>query len=856
MKFLPTLTLPVLASACLALANVTRADHAIYTDALQNGWENWSWSSTINFANTTPVHQGTRSMAVTMTAAWAGCSLHRANLDTSPYESLVFWIHGGASGGQRLLVFAELADVPQPSVNLPALTANTWQQITLSLTALGVAGKPNLTRINLQDRSGAAPATFYVDDLVLVSAASPPPAIVLNSPTNGATFLPPATIPLAATVATNGHLITKVQFLRGTNVLAEDTAPPYGFTWTDAPAGTYSLAARLFYDASNTLDSAAASVSVVSNAPVTVVVNALGNRHPINPLIYGTAFATSNELAALNFTVNRSGGNAETRYNWQLNARNHANDWYFQSLAATSATPGAAANDHIAHSLNGGADAMLTVPMIGWMPKLGPNRGKLASYSIAKYGPQTGNDAQWMPDAGNGISVTNATPITWNNPNDANFLTNASFQAAWLQTVTNRWGPANRGGVRFYCLDNEHTLWHSTHRDVHPVGTTMQEIRDKLIEYATMVKSVDPGALTLGPEEWGWSGYLYSGFDQQWSGAHSNWNPANFPDRATNGGWDYLPWLLNQLRLREEQTGQRLLDYFTAHIYPQGANEFGDDVATATQLARNRSTRALWDASYVDQSWINAAIRLIPRLKGWVASYYPGLPVGITEYNWGADNHINGATAQADILGIFGRENLDLATRWTTPAASTPTFKAMQLYRNYDGQRSTFGDLSVAAGGPNPDLVAAFAAVRTRDGALTAMVVNKQLLGLQPLTLSLPNFPAASPAQVWQLTSANAIARLADAPVLAGSVSQSLPAQSVTLFVVPAVPPRLRVEMTSPAQANLRLEGVAGVTYVLEASADLTAWQPLATNTLAASVLNLPLDPRSPQQRFFRARIF
>ena len=42
-------------------------------------------------------------------------------------------------------------------------------------------------------------------------------------------------------------------------------------------------------------------------------------------------------------------------------------------------------------------------------------------------------------------------------------------------------------------------------------------------------------------------------------------------------------------------------------------------------------------------------------------TYYPGTPIGITEYNWGAEDHINGATAQADILGIFGREGLDMA---------------------------------------------------------------------------------------------------------------------------------------------------------------------------------------------------
>ena len=108
-------------------------------------------------------------------------------------------------------------------------------------------------------------------------------------------------------------------------------------------------------------------------------------------------------------------------------------------------------------------------------------------------------------------------------------------------------------------------------------------------------------------------------------------------------------------------------------------------------------------------------------MKGWVAAYYPGTKVGITEYNWGAEGHINGATAQADILGIFGREGLDVATRWTTPDASTPTYQAMKLYRNYDGNNSTFGDTSISVAVPNPDILSAFAAIRSSDGSLTAM---------------------------------------------------------------------------------------------------------------------------------------
>jgi PKD repeat protein len=419
--------------------------------------------------------------------------------------------------------------------------------------------------------------------------------------------------------------------------------------------------------------------------------------------------------------------------------------------------------------------------MAGWVAKLGSNRSKLASFSIAKYGQQTGNDWQWFPDAGNGIWVGGAD-VTGNDPNDANVPADSAFQKAWMDHLIARWGSASSGGLRYYILDNEPSIWHSTHRDIHPTGATMQEVRDKILDYAAKVKAADASALVVAPEEWGWSGYTLSGYDQQW-GSRNGWS--NLPDRAAHGGWDYLPWLLDQLRAENARTGQRLVDVFTVHYYPQGG-EFGNDVSSAMQLRRNRSTRSLWDPSYVDETWIADTVKLVPRLKGWVVTYYPGTKVGITEYNWGAEGHINGATAQADIYGIFGREALDLAARWTTPAASTPTYKVMKMYRNYDGNKSSFGDTSVKAAAPNPDAVASFGAVRSSDGALTVMLISKYLSGSTPATVSLANFSAAGAAQVWQLTSANAINRLADLPVSGSNVALSLPAQSVTLLVIPA----------------------------------------------------------------------
>ena len=501
---------------------------------------------------------------------------------------------------------------------------------------------------------------------------------------------------------------------------------------------------------------------------------------------YGVAFASTSDLLDLNSPLNRSGGNSETRYNWQLDAHNRANDWYYISLSDGSGTPGQNADDFVTTSRNGGAEPMLTIPMIGWMPKLGAGRAKLASYYVSRYGPQTATEPGW-PDIGNGVSVTNNTPITWNDPNDANFATNSTFQQAWLQHLTNRWGVSTNGGVRYYFMDNEHSIWHSTHRDVHPNGASRAEIRDKFFDYASKVKAADPNAIVLGPEEFGWSGYFNSGADLQY-GDKNGWS--YLPDRATNGNMDYVCWLLNEFHKCDTNTNQRLLDYFTLHRYTEDDAVGGNDVSTATQLKRNRWTRSFWDTNYVDESWIqwqtDNKVMLIPRMKNWVATYYPGTKIGITEYNWGAEDHINGATTQGDILGIFGREGLDLATRWTTPPASTPTYKAMKIYRNYDGNKSAFGDTSVNATGPNPDYVSVYAAIRSSDGAMTIMVINKQLWAIALPTINLANFYPAGTAQVWQLTAANSITRLSDLTFTGTTITNALPPQSLTMYVVPA----------------------------------------------------------------------
>jgi hypothetical protein len=529
-----------------------------------------------------------------------------------------------------------------------------------------------------------------------------------------------------------------------------------------------------------------AAAAEAQNPPVTVSVDAASNPHPISPLIYGVHFADTGTLTDLRATLNRYGGNSSGRYNWQQNIDNRGADWYFESIPYPDHTPGELGDTFIAITKAAGAEPFLTMPMVGWVAKTNAAFDTLCSFRVSVYGAQVDADG----DCGNGCAVGPdvppcfaGTPITWNDPNDASVPADGAFQQGWMQHVWNTWGPASGGGLKYWGLDNEPSIWHAAYWDVHAAGAGMDEITAKMIDYGGRIRAVDPGATVLAPEEWGWDGYFYSGMDQQALMLGQCGGP-DCPDRLAHGGADYVPYLLTKMKEHEDLTGQKVLDFFTLHFYPQGG-EFSDDVSAPMQLLRNRSTRGLWDPNYVNESWINAVVQLIPRMKSWAAAYYPGLPVGLTEYNWGAEGHINGATAQADVLGILGREGADMASRWVVPPAASPVYNAFKMYRNYDGAGSSFGETSVSAGGPDPDEVAAFGALRAGDGALTIMLINKVLAGDTPATVNLANFVAGSLAQVWRLDAANVITQLANVPVSGGSISLPLPPQTLTLIVVP-----------------------------------------------------------------------
>ena len=512
-------------------------------------------------------------------------------------------------------------------------------------------------------------------------------------------------------------------------------------------------------------------------------VDAAANRHAISPYIYGMNFADEGLAAELRLPVRRWGGNATTRYNWRTDTSNHAADWYFENIPNDNANPavlpdGSSSDQFVESNRRVGAETLLTVPLIGWTPR---GRAYGCGFSVAKYGPQTSVDP-WRSDCGNGIRG-NGSAVGGNDPSDVSDAITPLFVQQWMQHLIGRYGTAAGGGVRLYNLDNEPMLWADTHRDVHPNPPGYDELRDRTVAYASAIKAADPGAATLGPAEWGWTGYFWSGLDAAPGGAWWN-NPL---DRLAHGNVPLVAWYLQQLRAASQQAGVRLLDYLDLHYYPQAAgvslSGAGDP---ATQARRLRSTRALWDPSYTDESWINEPVQLLPRMRAWVAANYPGTKLAIGEYNWGAPEHVNGALAQADVLGIFGREGLDLATLWDPPTAIQPLAYAFRMYRNYDGAGAGFGDTGLDATSTDQAMLAVYAAQRTADGALTIMAINKSALP-QTSALTLSGFTPSGMARVYRYGAANpgAIERLADVSVGAAGTTLTFAANAITLLVLP-----------------------------------------------------------------------
>src|ERR1017187_8198408 len=474
----------------------------------------------------------------------------------------------------------------------------------------------------------------------------------------------------------------------------------------------------------------ASFAAAAQQAAPSLAVNASASRHPISPYVYGInewpsynqstrTWTDSGVSEAMRVGVRRWGGDNATSYNWQLDIKNNDSDWYFTTYVVGD---GVNSTFDVFHekNLQTGTLSLGTVPVLDWTPKLISGQPLVfdqplsCSFSVAKYGKQAPSNAancaaspfgsQCAVDpydsaCGSGVSAATGQNIV-NYPNDVYQPITPAFAGQWVQSIKNKYGPANLGGVQMWSLDNEPEWWDGVHADMYHQPATYDDMLARDVATAKAVKAADPAALITGPVPSGWAGMFFSKKDllNGWGKSpYCYWD--NPIDQNAHGGLPWLVYYLQQMQQFEQQNGYRLLDYLHVHCYitPPGIG-FDTSYTSANAALRLTSTRAFWDPKYIVPGFTNCsgysnaagnqvAPALIPTMHGWVNQNYPHTKLAITEYNWGALEDITGAVAQADILGIFGREQLDMATMWPDGnfAAGVPGAFAFQIFLNYDG---------------------------------------------------------------------------------------------------------------------------------------------------------------------------
>ena len=173
LHYIPALLLLILARSALFTA-YAQAPMPIFSDHPVNGFQDWSWG-THNLVNSSPVHSGSSSISASL-SAWQAVSFYHPDFSVATYGSLSFWANGGTPGGQRLQVVAQFGSSTGPAYQVPVLAANTWKQVMVPLSALGIAGATNFNRFNIQLTTSGSAGTFFIDDIQLT--ARPAPATV------------------------------------------------------------------------------------------------------------------------------------------------------------------------------------------------------------------------------------------------------------------------------------------------------------------------------------------------------------------------------------------------------------------------------------------------------------------------------------------------------------------------------------------------------------------------------------------------------------------------------------------------------------------------------------------------------
>jgi hypothetical protein len=561
----------------------------------------------------------------------------------------------------------------------------------------------------------------------------------------------------------------------------------------------------------------AVPAALAADLPVQINVDPTSGRIPISPYIYGTngdlpGVATSG--------ARRFGGDRLTGYDWETNASNAGTDYinnsdnYLVSGLPTSqqGIPAIAFTTfHDASLAEGVPYTILTLQMAGYVA---------ADESGPVTAAQAAPSSRWN-------AVVNDTPGGVF-PASPNLTDGVVYMDEVLNLLITKYGPASGAtGVKGYNLDNEPSLWPSTHPYLHPAQTTCAEEVSKSVALATTIKRMDPSAEVLGPVLYG-------------SGAYFTFQTA--PDWATlqasTGFRWFIDYYLDQMSKASATAGKRLLDVFDLHRYSdeniggvssdpdQSITSQTDFSDTASDMDRVQAPRVLWDPTYVENSWVqlydSQFLPWIPNIQASINARYPGTKLSFTEYSYGGESDISGGLAQADVLGIFGKFGVYLGCVWILHDTPPPVYTAaaFNLYLNYDGKGGRFGATGVSETDSDTVNTSAYSSVDAA-GALHVVVLNKSYTQSADLSLQIAGSVAYSSAAVYAFDSTGpSITARAPGTLAGNQLAYTLPPMTAAHFVFQSAS-GLPVFSVQPVSQTI----TSGTTVVFSAASNAAGYQ-------------------------------
>jgi len=433
-----------------------------------------------------------------------------------------------------------------------------------------------------------------------------------------------------------------------------------------------------------------------------ITINLDGEHKEISLYIYGVnTYGNETELDGVTTTALRQGGNRYTGYNWETNYSNAGEDWLNSS--DTNLGDDSDGSAYAARSLselcqdNDISYKMTTLQMAGYVAA-----DKAGTVSESEAAP---SDRWYEVIFRKGDTLLDTPDLT----------DNVVYIDEYVNYLVQNLGDATTStGIQGYALDNEPVLWNDTHPLLHSEEVTNSELISKSIELASVVKEIDPNAEVYGPSFWGMLSCITID-DDDWNAVSSQYD------------W-YIAYYLKQMAQAEEETGTRLLDVLDVHYYAQDCS---------TEEAILQAARSLYDSDYQEDSWLQpwfgGYFPFLTRLQETIDAYYPGTKLSLTEYNLGniSDEKNTGVSiasgiAEAEALGAFADQGVYLATYWGTLSNCPYVESAINLYTNYDGEGSTFGDTLVESTSEDLSQAAVFAAIEGDDeSTITTVLTNK-----------------------------------------------------------------------------------------------------------------------------------